>query len=64
MLIITLHRVKTAPDDEPGCEYSVRVLVNDYHIAIGYVAGHRRSDGWRALLKKFLDEGGGKDLDQ
>lgn len=63
-LIVVLQRVKTVPNNEPGCEYNVRVQVNEHTIAIGYVAGHRRSDGWRALLKKFLDEGGGKDLDR
>lgn len=63
MLIVMFHRVTTVPDDEPGSEYNVYVQVNDRRIALGRVHGHRRSDGWRKLVQKFLNEGAGKDLD-
>jgi hypothetical protein len=35
--------------------YDWRVLVNTYEIASGNVRGHRRTDGWQALIKKALD---------
>lgn len=37
--------------------YQVDVYINDLRIAGPFkVKGHRRSDGWRALLKQFVDQ--------
>ena len=43
-------------------DYTVEVLIGDgtktrsQTLAVGHVQGHRRSDGWMALVQKFLDE--------
>jgi len=61
-LILVLQRVVTGHPGKPESEYAVQVLINHRVIGLGRVTGHRYDDGWRALVKKFLDEGGGTDL--
>ena len=42
-------------DEETG-NYDVSVLVNEHLIARERVEGHKRADGWRALLQKWLND--------
>lgn len=44
-------------------DYRVSVHINTTLIAVGTVGGHKRSDGWRALLKKIADADSIADLD-
>lgn len=53
-LILVFHNVS---DLAPTSDYDVVVRVNDRLIATGYVEGHRRSDGWKELVRHFLERG-------
>lgn len=60
MLLVTLHNDGTG--DENIANYDCKVLVTIsptklQTIALGRVEGHKRGDGWRALLRKLADEG-------
>lgn len=58
-LIIVLQNVSALSDIS---DYKYQVLVGDgtpdrsHTITAGTLSGHRRSDGWRALVKQLLDE--------
>lgn len=62
-LILTFRNTQKEPGPlTENAGYDVRVLVGDggstSHITIttGRVEGHKRSAGWIALVRKFLDE--------
>ena len=57
MLIVELLNVD---GDVPIARYDVVVRVNARMIHRERVEGHRRSDGWRVLLQKFLEVGGSR----
>ena len=53
MLIITLHNDGTGTED--SANYNCGVRINRTIIAAARVEGHKRSDGWRVLVKRLLD---------
>jgi hypothetical protein len=61
-LILVFHNDATASIDSGLGHYNVEVLVGDgtregsRTIAQGRVENHTRSDGWEALVQKFLHE--------
>jgi hypothetical protein len=61
-LIIILQNVSNLA---PVSDYNVRVLVGDGTVErstvlyAGEVKGHARDDGWKALVRAFMDSIGG-----
>lgn len=55
MLTIYIKRDADDTDDTAAC-YAYVVRVNDETIAAGRVEGHKRIDGWRALVRRVLRE--------
>jgi hypothetical protein len=53
-LIIVLHN--DGSGTETAANYDVQVRVNQRVIATARVEGHNRADGWKALVKKFIEE--------
>lgn len=54
MLTVYIHNIETNTDETCNYEYAVRV--NDKTIQTGKVSGHKRADGWGALLKLVAEE--------
>jgi len=54
MLTVLIGNVS---DLAPVSDYVYSVSVNGERISQGIVRGHRREDGWKALLKKIAEEG-------
>lgn len=56
-------RIRNVSDLADVSDYVYDVLVGgDTHhkvLAVGEVIGHRRSDGWKALVQRVLDEAKG-----
>lgn len=55
MLIITFQNIKTENDI---ADYKWMVYINREVIAHGYLNNHFRPDGWRKLLKQWVDNFG------
>lgn len=48
-------RIVNISDLAEVSDYEIEVGVNRKIIATGVVKGHKRSDGWRALVRKVLE---------
>lgn len=60
-LIIVFHNDSTAPLSSGVGNYKVEVLVGDggpnsHTIERGRLEGHKRADGWKALVRQYLEE--------
>jgi hypothetical protein len=57
MLRIQLLNTGKHPKHPEYGEYKYWVDVNGHTIAKGMVTGHKRSDGWKMLLKLLAEQG-------
>lgn len=53
MLILLVHNISNLA---PISDYAWEARVNDYCLATGTVRGHRREDGWTALLQLIIED--------
>lgn len=53
MLIVYIHNVSKGVAIS---DYEYEVCVNEKRIARGNIKGHRRKDGWAALVQKLIDK--------
>lgn len=51
-LIVTFWNISELADIS---DYLVGVFVNDKRLYAGEIHGHRRADGWQALVKQFAE---------
>jgi len=52
-LIVAFRNISNLADVS---DYEVQVFVNTKRLYVGEVNDHKRADGWKALVKKFVDE--------
>ena len=55
-LVIIFHNDSTSKDAENLGNYTVQVQINQKVIASGRVEGFPRKLGWRALVRRYLDD--------
>jgi hypothetical protein len=55
MLIITFQNIKTEND---VASYEWKVYVNRNLICGGLLHGHNRADGWKQLIREWIDKFG------
>ena len=60
MLLVTVHNDGTGTEDSANYDVKVLVTVTPKQlkvIGLARVEGHRRGDGWKALLRRVIEEG-------
>ena len=54
--MLTLEITNALMHEDNCADYSYVVKVNSELISIGRILGHRREDGWKALVQQVLDD--------